>query len=81
MVRTTTLVVALLISLVLPTLADAASTRWVNIRSGPGTHHPVVMVASPGTPLTVRTCGKLWCKVVTNAGVKGWISTEDISRK
>ena len=49
-------------------------------RSG-GSASTVRANLSPGTPLTIRTCGKLWCKVVTNAGVKGWVSAEDISRK
>jgi uncharacterized protein YraI len=81
MVRTVTLAGALLLGLVLPTLASAAhTTGWVNIRSGAGTKNAVVIVAVPSAALTVHSCSKHWCKV-TYDGVTGWASAAHIAHK
>ena len=80
MTRALTLAGALILGLTLPTLVDAATaTGLVNVRSGPGTSHPVIRIAWPGRPFTLHGCGKYWCKVsygVTN----GWMSAAHISK-
>ncbi len=78
MFRAVTLAGAVILGLMLPTLAEAAyTTGWVNIRSGPGMKHPVVMVVWPGTPFTVQGCSRHWCKV-NYGGVRGWISAAHV---
>ena len=80
MIRALTLAGALILGLTLPTLVDAATaTGLVNIRSGPGTSHPVIRIAWPGRPFTVHSCGKYWCKV-TYGVTNGWISAHHISK-
>ncbi len=54
---------------------SATTTAAVNVRSGPGTSHPVVAVAAKGTtlPTTGKTSGG-WTQVI-HAGQARWIST------
>jgi uncharacterized protein YraI len=80
MIRALTLAGALVLGLTLPTLVDAATaTGLVNIRSGPGTKHPVILIAMPGLPVTVHSCSKNWCKV-TYGATNGWMSAHHISK-
>jgi uncharacterized protein YraI len=73
MFRAITLTGAVLLGLVLPTLADAAYTcRWAYVRSGPGINHPVLALAWPGVPFTVQSCSRHWCKV-NYVGIRGWM--------
>ena len=58
----------------------AATTNWVNVRSGPGMKYPVVQVAWPGSPFSVHRCGEYWCRV-TVAGVPGYMSASQIPGK
>ena len=81
MSRVLTLTAALLLGLILSTLAEAATTTggWVNIRSGPGTKYDVVTIAWPGVTFDVHHCTRLWCAVTYN-GMNGWIGTRWITR-
>ena len=79
MLRSLAIAGALLVGLSMPTLAAVATTSgvFVNIRSGPGTAHPVIRVAWPGRPFSVHNCGRNWCAVrygLTN----GFISAHHI---
>jgi uncharacterized protein YraI len=70
---------ALILGLMLPTLAEAATTNgFVNIRSGPGMAYPVIWVAKPGWLFTVNSCRRHWCNV-TYLSFNGWISAHYIS--
>jgi uncharacterized protein YraI len=74
MLRALTLAGALFLGVALPTPVEAAyTTGWVNIRSGPGMHYPVVYIAWPNVPFDVHDCGRYWCSITYN-GVEGWIS-------
>jgi uncharacterized protein YraI len=80
MFRVITLAGALCLGLALPTLAEAGfTTGFVNIRSGPGTAHPVVWVAKPGVPFTVHNCVRNWCNI-SYLAINGWISAANINR-
>jgi uncharacterized protein YraI len=84
MIRALTLAGALVLGLTLPTLSEAATANsFVNIRSGPGTSHPVIGVAFPGQFLRVRSCSGNWCRVrfgLTGLILHGWVSAKSITR-
>ena len=79
MLRSFALAGTLLLGLTVPTLAEVATTTgvFVNIRSGPGTNHPVICLAWPGVSFTVSDCGKNWC-AVSYRKTTGWISAHHI---
>ena len=79
MLRSFTLAGVLLLGLTLPTLAHVATTTgvFVNIRSGPGTAHPVIGLAWPGVRFPVKDCGRNWC-AVSYGWMNGFISTHHI---
>jgi uncharacterized protein YraI len=83
MMRALTLAGALALGMTLPTLSEAATANgFVNIRSGPGTSHPVIGVAFPGQFLAVRGCSRNWCRIrfgLTGL-VHGWVSAQNITR-
>ncbi len=62
-----------------PTIADAAvrgeATANVNMRSGPSTRYPAVVVIPVGAPITIYGCmsNVNWCDV-SFAGGRGWVS-------
>jgi len=62
-----------------PALAEAAtrgfSTANVNMRSGPSTAYPAVVVIPNGAPLTIHGClsDTPWCDVSFTAG-RGWVA-------
>jgi uncharacterized protein YraI len=62
-----------------PAAADAATrgfaTANVNMRSGPSTAYPAVVVIPNGAPVTVHGClqDRNWCDVSFNRG-RGWVS-------
>jgi uncharacterized protein YraI len=64
---------------VAPTIADAAvrgqATANVNMRSGPSTQYPAVVVIPVGSPITINGCMSTvnWCDV-SFAGGRGWVS-------
>jgi uncharacterized protein YraI len=63
---------------VLPALAEAApafSTANVNMRSGPSTRYPAVVVIPVGTRVEILGClsSANWCDV-SFAGYRGWVS-------
>jgi uncharacterized protein YraI len=74
---------AALAALVLPATAALAhpglTTGAVNMRIGPATGHPVVIVIPVGQPITIVGClsGSPWCDVVWG-GHRGWISASYI---
>jgi uncharacterized protein YraI len=81
MVRSLTLTGAVLLGLMLPTMAEAATaSTYLNIRSGPGMAHPVIYIAWPGWPMTVHSCDQYWCSV-TYKWVSGWASARYISEQ
>ncbi|MCP3867519.1 MAG: SH3 domain-containing protein [Gammaproteobacteria bacterium] len=47
-------------------------SKSLNIRQGPGTHHPVVFSATNGTPLMVEGQQNKWLNVRTQTGQVGW---------
>lgn len=62
----------------LPALAEAApafSTGNVNMRSGPSTQYPAVIVIPVGSQVDIRGCmsSANWCDVAY-AGYRGWVS-------
>ncbi|MFL0690629.1 MAG: SH3 domain-containing protein [Agrobacterium tumefaciens] len=62
----------------LPTIAEAASafsTANVNMRSGPSTRYPAVIVIPSGSRVNVQGClsSANWCDVAF-AGYRGWVS-------
>jgi uncharacterized protein YraI len=62
----------------LPAIAEAApafSTGNVNMRSGPSTQYPPVIVIPVGSQVDIRGClsGSNWCDVAY-AGYRGWVS-------
>ena len=70
---------ALLALVAAPALAEAAtrgfSTANVNMRSGPSTAYPAVVVIPNGAPLTIHGClsDTPWCDVSFSAG-RGWVA-------
>ncbi|MCZ7464456.1 MULTISPECIES: SH3 domain-containing protein [Rhizobium/Agrobacterium group] len=71
--------IALVAMLAAPALAEAATrgfaTANVNMRSGPSTAYPAVVVIPNGAPLTVHGClsDTPWCDVSFVAG-RGWVA-------
>lgn len=62
----------------LPAVAEAAtafSTANVNMRSGPSTRYPAVIVVPSGSRVDIRGCmsSANWCDVAY-AGYRGWVS-------
>ncbi|MFN3508373.1 MAG: SH3 domain-containing protein [Allorhizobium sp.] len=62
----------------LPAVAEAAtafSTANVNMRSGPSTRYPAVIVVPAGSRVDIRGCmsSANWCDVAY-AGYRGWVS-------
>lgn len=62
----------------LPAVAEAATafaTANVNMRSGPSTRYPAVVVIPAGARVDIRGClsGANWCDVAA-AGYRGWVS-------
>ena len=56
--------------------ADAETTDYVNLRSGPGTENPVIKTIDEGTKLDVITySGSSWAKVKISDGTSGYINT------
>lgn len=53
--------------------ANVTATTDLNLRAGPGPHHPVVDVLGAGQPATLNGCleNSKWCVVVHN-GQQGW---------
>lgn len=62
-----------------PAIAEAATrgfaTANVNMRSGPSTAYPAVVVVPNGAPVTIHGClnDRAWCDVSFNRG-RGWVS-------
>ena len=70
-------VVALLASLLFPTIASAAtaySTTDVNMRVGPGTDYPIITTIYAGEPVTIYGCLSdwSWCDIEWY-GDRGWV--------
>ncbi|MBM7330272.1 SH3 domain-containing protein, partial [Agrobacterium sp. S2] len=71
--------IALVAMLAAPALAEAATrgfaTANVNMRSGPSTAYPAVVVIPVGAPLTVHGClsDTPWCDVSFVNG-RGWVA-------
>lgn len=71
--------IALLALIAAPALAEAASrgiaTANVNMRSGPSTAYPAVVVIPNGAPLTIHGClsDTPWCDVSFSYG-RGWVA-------
>ncbi|MDS7595285.1 SH3 domain-containing protein [Agrobacterium tumefaciens] len=71
--------IAMLAMLAAPALAEAATrgfaTANVNMRSGPSTAYPAVVVVPNGAPLVVNGClsDTPWCDV-SFAGGRGWVA-------
>jgi uncharacterized protein YraI len=66
MIRSFAFGAVLLAGLSAPALADTNATTdglFVNIRSGPGTSHPIICLAWPGVGFTVTGCSGNWCAV------------------
>lgn len=62
----------------LPAIAEAATaftTANVNMRSGPSTRYPAVIVVPAGSRVDIRGCmsSANWCDV-SAAGYRGWVS-------
>jgi len=72
-----------LAALVLPAASALAhpgmTTGTVNMRIGPGTHHPVIVSVPVRQPVTIVGClaSSTWCDVVW-AGHRGWVSASYI---
>lgn len=56
--------------------APGFATGNVNLRAGPGTNYPQVVVVPNGAPVEIFGCltGYGWCDVGFN-GVRGWVSS------
>lgn len=71
--------IALLALIAVPALAEAATrgfaTANVNMRSGPSTAYPAVVVIPDGAPLTIHGClsDTPWCDVSFSYG-RGWVA-------
>lgn len=70
--------IAVLAALGVPALAEAApaySTADVNMRSGPSTQYPPVLVIPYGSRVDIRGClrSQAWCDV-DYRGIRGWVS-------
>ncbi len=71
--------IALLALMAAPALAEAATrgfaTANVNMRSGPSTAYPAVVVIPDGAPLTIHGClsDTPWCDVSFSYG-RGWVA-------
>ena len=66
MIRSAMLATLVLAGLAAPALADTSATTdglFVNIRSGPGTTHPIICLAWPNVTFTVTGCSGNWCAV------------------
>ena len=66
MIRSMVLGTLVLAGLTIPALADSTATTdglFVNIRSGPGTAHPIICLAWPNVTFTVTGCSGNWCSV------------------
>ncbi|MCO6180189.1 SH3 domain-containing protein [Ciceribacter sp. RN22] len=78
MKRLSLLAMAAVGMLAIPALADAApaySTADVNMRSGPSTQYPPVLVIPYGSRVDIRGClsSQAWCDV-DYRGIRGWVS-------
>jgi uncharacterized protein YraI len=77
--KTTWFIAALAVSAgALPAVAEAAtafSTANVNMRSGPSTRYPAVIVVPAGSRVNIQGCmsSANWCDV-SYAGYRGWVS-------
>ncbi|NGO65567.1 SH3 domain-containing protein [Rhizobium daejeonense] len=72
------LATGLLAAIVIPAVAEAApaySTANVNMRSGPSTRYPAVIVIPYGARVEIQGCMQSanWCDV-SFAGYRGWVS-------
>lgn len=72
------LAAGLLAAMILPAVAEAApaySTANVNMRSGPSTQYPAVIVIPYGARVEIQGCMQSanWCDV-SYAGYRGWVS-------
>lgn len=72
------LAAGLLAAIVIPAVAEAApaySTANVNMRSGPSTRYPAVIVIPYGARVEIQGCMQSanWCDV-SFAGYRGWVS-------
>lgn len=66
MLRSALLATIVLAGFAAPALADTSATtdgHFVNIRSGPGTAHPIICLAWPNVTFTVTGCAGNWCAV------------------
>lgn len=66
MIRSVVLASIMLTGLAVPAFADRTATTdglFVNIRSGPGTNHPIICLAWPNVRFTVTSCAGNWCAV------------------
>ena len=66
MIRSAMLACVVLGGFAAPALADTTATTdglFVNIRSGPGTAHPIICLAWPNVTFTVTGCSGNWCAV------------------
>lgn len=52
---------------------NAVATTNVNVRSGPGTNHPVVDVLRAGQSVRISRCTGGWC-AIDQRGPSGWVS-------
>lgn len=53
--------------------AVVVQKEWVNVRSGPGTNHPVVFTAERGVAFRVLDSRGNWLRVEHADGDQGWI--------
>ena len=66
---------AILLSTLASVAGEAASTTWLNVRSGPGTGFSVVDTLGPGEIVNVTECETNgWC-YVEHPGPDGWVSS------
>ena len=66
MIRSAMLATLVLAGLAAPALADTSARTdglFVNIRSGPGTAHPIICLAWPNVTFTVTGCSGNRCSV------------------
>jgi len=63
----------LLVATFAASAAPATANVWLNVRTGPGLHFPVVDTLRPGQLVDASSCTRGWCRI-TQAGPHGWAS-------
>jgi uncharacterized protein YraI len=81
--KLTAFALATMLGLATMSAANAASgftTTAVNLRTGPGIAHPVLVAVPASQPLTIIGCisSYAWCDVVWGS-YRGWISADYVS--